>query len=189
MGLHNLFGLVFCNSSQNNDGLDTGLKLVDDRTRLMVAADKLSRSEIPVFISIGEDQINDYNKVFNEKNIIKGISGHPFPLCSLLSAHQKYPKKDILALSCNLTQINRESIIKLLKQYSLQPSYDFFCFQNDEGLFEWSLAIYTSKTLKNLSKEIKESGNAFKFEQYLNLQKCFPIKIKKKELAFFAFSP
>ncbi|MFN0050047.1 MAG: molybdenum cofactor guanylyltransferase [Cytophagales bacterium] len=160
MNPNSTIGLVLCGGQSARMGSDKGLIKNNNISWSIFAFGKLSASNLETFISINSSQIADYEDLFRGDSLIVDnkelqIKG---PLLGILSAHLKYPEKNILVLACDMLDITNENISHLLTTFKHQNAI-CYAYQNSP---EPLLGIYSSSGLKNIYQKYT-SGNLLKF--------------------------
>jgi molybdopterin-guanine dinucleotide biosynthesis protein A len=141
-------GIVLCGGSSSRMGTDKGLLKLQAKTWAQTALDKLTAFQIPVVLSVNEQQYPAYAEVFSPEILMTDsrlltIKG---PLLGVLSAHVQYPQEDLLILACDMPLMQTNVIKELLTTASKHPIHDAVLFSNDGGA-EPLCAIYRHTAL------------------------------------------
>lgn len=114
-------------------GSDKGLLKLYDSTWTEIAYDKISRLQLPVVISVNQNQYKDYSSLFLSQQLITDDNTLQLkgPLCVLLSVHKRFPEEDLLLPACDIPLLEIEILQELLSQYDKHSSYDAFIYTND----------------------------------------------------------
>lgn len=166
-------------------GIDKGTLLKDGKSWARIVSDQILTLNIPCKISINKDQVNDYQTIFSEQELIGDQVDIPGgPLRGILSAHQQYPEKNWLIMACDMTDMDNETLIRILKAKEEMPGKEFYVYRN-ERLYEPFGGIYTAAGLhqvydlyrKNLLKD-------FSLQHVLNTCKTYTLESENNEAAF-----
>ena len=170
-----MIGVILCGGQSTRMSSDKGLLKLGANTWAQVAADKIKNLRIPVVISINKKQHNIYSSIFSSQILVIDDDSLEArgPLCGLLSAHLKYPLKDLLILACDMPLMETDLLTELLAQYHQQKNFDAFVYKNDEefeplcGVYKANglnkiLGLYqTNRLTKHSMKYILEQMNTF----------------------------
>ena len=162
-----MLGIILCGGQSTRMGTDKGMLMNEAKTWAQTAFDKLSSFNIPVNISVNEQQQTDYAKVFGEELLILDDASFSIkgPLVGVVSAHLKYPLADLFLLACDLPLMEATILKELLTEYEKDSQYEAYIFTNDNEP-EPLCGIYTSKGLAKiivLQKENKLPRHSMKF--------------------------
>jgi molybdenum cofactor guanylyltransferase len=138
-------------------GTDKGLLKLEAKTWGQTAFDKLAALNIPVKISVNNDQFAAYSEVFSIANLIPdnpslSLKG---PLLGVLSGHLQNPTEDLFILACDMPLMEPILLEDLRSRYRLQQSYDAHIFTNNSEA-EPLCGIYTSKGLAVILNMLRE---------------------------------
>ena len=115
----NILGLVLCGGQSTRMGKDKGMLKKGDRTWAEIAREKLLALKIPAVVSVNDDQVDEYEKVFSISDLVIDeefeVGG---PLLGLLSAHHRFPDKDIFVLACDIVEMKTEVMEHLVDRYA-----------------------------------------------------------------------
>ena len=165
--MDNLIGVVLCGGESKRMGADKGLIKTNDTTWAQLIAAKLSVFNIPVIISINHQQLELYNEIFPQEQLVIDHVDIKGPLKGLLSVHEKFPSKDILLMACDLIDMDQSTLKNLIETYHTNQQFDFFVYKNND-FTEPFCAIYTSKGLKPvLQKAMVHALEKFSFQNVL----------------------
>lgn len=177
--MKNIVGVVLCGGESKRMGSDKGLMDHNGETWAELVAAKLGSLKVPVVISINEQQLELYSKLFSTVELIVDNIDIEGPLKGLLSVYQKYPEKDILLMACDLVDMDMGTLNNLLGQYHSMKGFDFFVYHEDYS--EPFCAIYTSRGLKPvLEKAQLYSLDKFSFQSILDEGNTLRIPITQK---------
>ncbi|MGG9961224.1 molybdenum cofactor guanylyltransferase [Ferruginibacter sp. SUN106] len=162
-----MLGIVLCGGQSSRMGSDKGLLLHEAKTWAQTAVEKLSVLQIPMALSINEQQLHEYAKVFPPESLIVDDNALDIkgPLLGLLSVHTKNPTKDIFLLACDLPLMDPNLLKELFSLHQQSKKYDVYIFTNDKQA-EPLCGIYTAKALKKiitLQKQNKLIRHSMKF--------------------------
>lgn len=159
--MENLIGVVLCGGKSKRMGSDKGLLDLDGKPWALCIAEKLKAANLPVVISINENQRDAYQEIFPDTPLIVDQLPLDGPLEGLLSAHKNFPDKDILLMACDLIDMQMETILGLIEAYLENPSYEYYVYQ-ENGFHQTFCAIYTAKALAKVYKSV-EDGTLIKY--------------------------
>ncbi|MFM7023386.1 MAG: molybdenum cofactor guanylyltransferase [Flavobacteriales bacterium] len=179
---NNILGLVLCGGQSTRMGRDKGMIKKGNLTWGEIAREKLLTLNIPVIVSVNEEQVDEYEKVFSPSDLLVDaefeIGG---PLLGLLTIHQKFPHKDILVLACDIVEMNTEVLQYLVAHYSAPATV----FKN--GFFAEPLCgIYSAEALAKVLKDFQ--NHELKGHSMMNVLKLISantIEIKEDWRQFF----
>lgn len=173
--MKNLLGVILCGGESKRMGSDKGLIEKDGKTWARSVAEKLLSIQIPVAVSINEQQYELYSKIFSPDELIIDDIDIKGPLKGLLSVHQKYPEQNILLMACDLIDMDETTLNNLIDHYK-SDEFDFFVYQ--ENYAEPFCAIYTSRGLKPVLRKAQlHSLEKFSFQNILDEGKTLRIPI------------
>ena len=176
--LDKLLGVILCGGESKRMGSDKGLLEKNGQAWVKIIAEKLVSLNIPVVVSINEQQSESYSRLFPPNELILDNIDIQGPLKGLLSVHQVYPDKDILLMACDIIDMDNRTITHLVDQYN-SLAFEFFVYQ--ENYAEPFCAIYTSQGLKPvLEKARNHSLSRFSFQMILDNGKTLRIPITTK---------
>jgi molybdopterin-guanine dinucleotide biosynthesis protein A len=168
----NLLGVVLCGGESKRMGTDKGLLQLNGKTWSEYIADKLKDQDLPVVISINEQQLEGYNKVFKKDELIVDQLPMHGPLNGLLTVHQQNAQKDILLMACDLIDMDRTTLRELINCYKKNKA-DCFVYEVN-NFFEPLCAIYTSAGLQKLSDRLRSGSLVnYSFQHILNNSNTF----------------
>ncbi len=152
-----MIAVVLCGGKSVRMGNDKGLILNDKSTWATIAFNKLASLQLPVYVSVNEQQASVYKDYFDKKYLIEDdvnmyIGG---PVHGLLSVHQQHTTEDILLLAVDMPMMNEVVLKELLQQYQNNPGKDAFVFLND-GEYEPLCGIYSHAMLAGILKSYHE---------------------------------
>jgi molybdopterin-guanine dinucleotide biosynthesis protein A len=132
-------------------GTDKGLLIHEAKTWAQTVFDKLKVLEIPIHLSVNNQQIATYSKWFRPSLLIAdspsiGVKG---PLLGVLSCHLQSSEEDLFLLACDLPLMETGLIKELFALYMKGKNYEAFVFTNNDQP-EPLCAIYRSKGLKKI---------------------------------------
>jgi molybdopterin-guanine dinucleotide biosynthesis protein A len=155
--MDSLIGIILCGGKSSRMGQDKGMLKLGKDTWAEIAYSKLKFFSIPVYVSINKNQEVAYNQCFQKSILIEDDFPVGGPLKGILSAHHKFPEKDLLILSCDMPLMNLSVLYRLFDNYLFfKTKFDFFSYSLNER-FEPLCSIYTSSGLKNIETECLEN--------------------------------
>jgi molybdenum cofactor guanylyltransferase len=147
-----MIGLILCGGQSSRMGTDKALlKTAADITWVQAAAGKLSTLVFPVLISVNQDQLDRYLRLFpiqqlvqdNNQLLLKG------PLLGILSTHLQHPLEDLFVLACDMPLIEPPILKELYQRYFSNPGADAYVFSSNNEP-EPLCGIYRAKSLRRL---------------------------------------
>src|SRR5215204_807158 len=176
--LDKLLGVILCGGESKRMGSDKGLLEKDGQAWVKIIAEKLVSLNLPVVVSINEQQSESYTMLFSRDELIVDHIDIQGPLKGLLSVHQVYPDNDILLMACDIIDMDNRTLTHLIDQYNSQD-FEFFAYQ--ENYAEPFCAIYTSRGLKPVLEKARDhSLSRFSFQTILDKGKTLRIPITTK---------
>lgn len=177
-------GLVLCGGRSTRMGTDKGLLLINGRSWARFVSDKIRDLNIPFKISINTDQINDYKAIFNHRELISDQVDIPGPLRGILSAHLQYPEKNWLILACDMIDMDRETLQRILKATDELPAKEFYVYRN-EIFYEPFGGIYTAAGIRKVACLHKSNLlKNFSMQYVLNRFETYSISVGNNSPAF-----
>jgi molybdenum cofactor guanylyltransferase len=156
-------GIILCGGQSLRMGSDKGLLKLQARTWAQTAIDKMAVLNIPVKISVNEDQYPGYAAIFPPADLIidnkeLGVKG---PLLGLLSCYLSFPAEDLFILACDLPLMETSLLIHLNNKYREAPGAGAYLFTND-GEREPLCGIYSAAALASIL-DLLQTGKLAKF--------------------------
>ncbi|WP_417363116.1 NTP transferase domain-containing protein [Galbibacter sp.] len=111
-----LNGLVLAGGQSRRMGTDKGLLDYHNQPQRFFIYDLLNEFCEQVYMSIREDQQEEFN---SETLCIVDHNNHLGPFNGLMSAHVEHPDKAWLVLACDMPLIDRESISRLIEKRAI----------------------------------------------------------------------
>jgi molybdopterin-guanine dinucleotide biosynthesis protein A len=141
-------GIVMCGGRSLRMGKDKGMLPSGTKTWAEKAFATLGAAPVPVYISVNGCQVSQYAQIFTKELLITDTVDIPGPMAGLLSAHVRFPEKDLLIIACDLPDMSRELVISLWKYYVENTDrYENYVFGADE-IPEPMCGIYAANILK-----------------------------------------
>ena len=146
-----MLGIILCGGQSSRMGSDKGLLIHEAKTWAQTALEKLAQVNIPIKLSVNEQQQSEYAKVFKPELLIVDDNSLDIrgPLLGVLSAHLQNPDKDLFLLACDLPLMDPNLLKQLFSLYQPAKKYDVYIFTTDKEP-EPLCGIYTSKALKKI---------------------------------------
>ncbi|GAC1585858.1 MAG: molybdenum cofactor guanylyltransferase [Ginsengibacter sp.] len=147
-----MLGIILCGGQSLRMGSDKGLLKLEAKTWVQTAIDKISLLNIPVRISVNNNQYPEYATLFSGDNLIADDTTLPLggPLLGVLSCHKKYPTNDLFVLGCDMPFMELALLKILCKNYEQHQLYDVYIFTNNNEP-EPLCGIYTAKGLSAIA--------------------------------------
>ncbi len=149
VGVRNLIGLVLCGGKSSRMGMDKGMLVKDGVTWAEHMCMKLKLLDLKTYVSVNSLQVIPYSQFLSSKELIPDQVDVKGPLGGLLSAHLRFPKKDILVTPCDMVDLDPPLLRQLLdirRQIVHADVYLYGCTEFPEPL----CAIYTASGLRKL---------------------------------------
>ena len=157
----NLIGLVLCGGKSSRMGADKGMLVKGDGTWAEHMGGKLELLGLKTYVSINSLQFEKYGQFFSSTAMIPDAVDVKGPLGGLLSAHQHFPKKDILVVPCDMVDLGVSLLQRLLGIRQQIVQADVYLYGQAE-FTEPLCAIYTASGLRKLFVSYNE-GNLTDF--------------------------
>jgi len=151
-----MIGIILCGGRSARMGTDKGLLTLQAATTwAQAAAAKIASLQLPVVLSVNEQQLAGYSTIFRPEQLIKDNSAIDVkgPLLGLLSAHALFPAEDWLVLACDMPLMETSILTLLLDTYKTQTA-EAYVFTNDD-VYEPLCGIYTAKGLSRISQLVQ----------------------------------
>jgi molybdopterin-guanine dinucleotide biosynthesis protein A len=129
-----MLGIVLCGGQSSRMGNDKGLLNLETKTWAQTSIDKLESLQIPVKLSINNDQLPVYAPAFSSSDLIVDdpsltVKG---PLLGVLSCHLQWPAEDLYILACDMPLMEISLLKELYTLYQRQSSAGAYVFTNDD---------------------------------------------------------
>lgn len=142
-------GLVLCGGKSTRMGTDKGSLLKNGTPWARIVYEQVSALNIPCKISVNKGQLEDYASIFGELELITDQLDIPGPLRGILSAHRQYPEKNWFIIACDMIDMDKETLLKILKAVKQAPGNEFYVYKNG-FYYEPFAGIYTAAGLKQV---------------------------------------
>lgn len=140
-------------------GTDKGLLKVQEKNWAQAMLDKLLPLNIPVVLSINNEQKETYAKAFAGNNLITDNTAIPVkgPLLGVLSVYKQFPEQDLLVLACDMPLLTTDVLTELLMQEAtdLHKRSEAFVFKIDNEP-EPLCGIYRSNALSAIVEKAEK---------------------------------
>ena len=138
-------GIILCGGQSIRMGSDKGLLFSAIRKKRWaeIMKERLSQISIHSVLSINLGQHEHYLPYFEENDLVvdnPAVAIHG-PLLGLLSVHLKYPDQDLMAVACDMINLDKEVLIKLFNSFN-SSQLDAIAFKGER--IEPLCAIYSS---------------------------------------------
>ncbi|GAO44821.1 NTP transferase domain-containing protein [Flavihumibacter petaseus] len=176
-----LYGLVLCGGESTRMKQEKGLLVTGGKTWALRTADLLAPFVRNVWLSIRNNQEEEYRVVIPEASFIAD-EDHPQlfgPLTGLISANRQFPGADWLVLACDLPALTSRTLQQLPEALRQNPGYDAYAFFHPQsGQFEPLVAIYCQSFLHKVCELLKTSAEpAPGLQKLLRLHKTFSLPV------------
>ena len=179
-------GLILCGGKSSRMGTDKGLLKQDKLTWTEIAAQKLSNLDLPILVSISQQQLPAYSSLFKPDQLILdrnelAIGG---PLLGLLSAHLLFPQQDLFVLACDMRDISLSLLKNLHNEYS-EGNCEALVYST-ENICQPMCGIYSSTGLARINdlfanQQLQKHSMMYVLERL----KTIAIPVKEDDLACF----
>jgi molybdopterin-guanine dinucleotide biosynthesis protein A len=162
-------GVVLCGGQSTRMGQDKGLLHHASGTWAQAATEKLRALQLPVLVSVNEQQYDTYSKLFQKAMVVVddatiAVEG---PLAGVLAAHLQYRQEDLLILACDMRDMQLAVLEHLLATFA-NSNAEAMVFQNDDYI-EPLCGIYAARGLNKVYEQY-EHGLLKKFSMHAILQ-------------------
>ncbi len=151
----NLIGLVLCGGKSSRMGTDKGMLVKDGYTWAEHMRMKVKLLDLKTYVSINPLQFMMYSQFFSSKTLIPDQVDVKGPLGGLLSAHLRFPKKDILVVPCDMVDLDPSLLQRLVGIRRQIIQADVYLYGR-AGFAEPLCAIYTASGLQKLTVSYDE---------------------------------
>lgn len=162
-------GVVLCGGQSSRMGRDKGLMEMETSTWAQAAINKLAALQIPVKISVNQNQFEQYAKLFPETELIADNASLALrgPLLGVLSSHLQMPGEDLFVLACDLPLMQAGLLQDLHQLYQQHPGHTAFVFTTDNEP-EPLCGIYKASGLSFIHS-LLQTGELVKFSMKFSL--------------------
>jgi molybdopterin-guanine dinucleotide biosynthesis protein A len=179
-------GVVLCGGSSTRMGTDKGLLKDEEQTWAELAARKLTALQLPVVISVNQQQRQLYEQIFFPEQLI--VDSDSFsakaPLFGLLSVHLQFSKEDLFVLACDIKNMTTDLMQQLLDEYK-QETHEAYVYQTGETP-QPLCGIYTASGLCRIYDLLRKGKlKRFSMMYALEVLNTKYIPVKDTGLAFF----
>lgn len=177
MQIKSLLAVILCGGESKRMGTDKGLIPIKDTIRAQYVADKLEPFTLPVVFSVNARQVSTYSVYITPDKLIDDAVEAQGPLKGLLSVHKTFPDHHILLLSCDLLDLDKVTISKMIKTYLEETEHEFIVYQDTEYAQPFC-GIYTSSGLARLLQKMHAHHlHDFSLQSVLNEGKTLRLAI------------
>ena len=157
-----MIGVVLCGGQSFRMGTDKGLLKNDTGVWARTAFDKLAAQNIPVKVSVNDNQYSRYADIFSAEELITDDNSFQVrgPLLGMISTHQRYPGDAIFVLACDMLMMEVSILAQLLKTYQEQKDAGA-CVYTSDGEPEPLCGIYRPESIDSTIR-MYESGKLSK---------------------------
>lgn len=185
-----LSGIVLCGGESIRMGSDKGLLRQGNTPWSILAFKKLQELDIPVVVSIRAGQQEKYAEIFPAHLLcideVPGKVPCEGPLKGLISVHRRFPGNDLIALACDMTDMEITLLQQLQSCYAAhREQYDFFVFIN-KGKPEPLCAIYSAKGMNTIYRAaVTGRLSSYSLQAALSAGKTFATPVDGTRMRFF----
>ena len=166
-----LLGVVLCGGQSKRMGSDKGLLRIGSCTWAELTVMKLTKLGIPVYISVNEAQYPSYQNIFIKDKLIVDTATVEGPLRGILSIHKGFPADDLLVLSCDMINMDEQTLENLVSAYKEDSSLDYYSYVIDNFIQPFP-SIYPSGTLSSIVRKAdKRELNSFSLTNLIGTSK------------------
>jgi len=168
MEINALLAVILCGGASRRMGTDKGLMPIGDTIRAKYVANKLEPFQLPLVFSVNEKQVSDYAVHISPDQLITDSVDAHGPLNGLLSVHKQSPLNNLLLLSCDLLDLDENTITDMLEAYQAETDHEFIVYQDVEYAQPFC-GIYTSAGLAKLMERMQTHRlHSFSLQSVLN---------------------
>jgi molybdenum cofactor guanylyltransferase len=180
-------GLVLCGGGSRRMGSDKGLLEGPGGNWARTAYDKIRGLGIACYLSVNPSQVQAYSRHFDPDLLIPDLPDLPIkgPLLGLLSAANRFPEEDILALACDMPKMQGWLLAALRAACLQAPDHDAWVYYN-QGQPEPLCSIYAPSS-REIIWSLFQEGKLEKFSMKFLLDhvRIFLLPISQENLPFF----
>ena len=145
-----MIGVILCGGQSTRMGTDKGMLQQEESSWAQLAFNKLSSLNIPVVLSVNQQQQNSYRDIFDQSLLIEddnklNIGG---PLRGILSVHNIVPSDDLFVLACDMLAMQTLVVEYLYKKAIANNNENEALVFKNEQTVEPLCGVYLSKGLK-----------------------------------------
>jgi len=157
-----MIGVVLCGGQSFRMGADKGLLKNETSVWARIAYDKLAALNIPVRVSVNENQYSSYADIFSAEELITDDTTFQVrgPLLGMISTHLRYPADAIFVLACDMLIMEVSILAQLLKVCQEQKDAGA-CVYTSDGEPEPLCGIYKPESIESIIR-MYESGKLSK---------------------------
>lgn len=149
MKTEQLYGLVLCGGKSTRMGTDKGLLSYQSNIWAKIAYKNLSSAGLKSYISVNQNQVDNYSAYFDTHTLITDNVAIEGPLKGVLSAHILHPNADWLITTADMPLLTFDIFTLLSKAYTSNENALCYVFEN-ENFIEPFPGIYRGDLLKNI---------------------------------------
>ena len=146
-----MIGVVLCGGQSMRMGADKGLLKNETGVWARIAFDKLAALNIPVRVSVNENQFRGYAALFSAEELITDDINFQIrgPLLGMISTHLRYPADAIFALACDMPLMEVSILRKLMNTFQEQKDAGA-CVYTSDGEAEPLCGIYKADSIESI---------------------------------------
>jgi molybdenum cofactor guanylyltransferase len=157
-----MIGVVLCGGQSFRMGADKGLLKNETGVWARTAFDKLAALNIPVKISVNDNQYSSYAGIFSAEELITDNTSFQVkgPLLGMMSTYLRYPADAIFVLACDMLLMEVFILQRLMKIFREQQDAGA-CVYTSDGEPEPLCGIYKPESIESIIT-MYESGKLSK---------------------------
>lgn len=167
------YGLVICGGNSTRMGSDKSTLTYYDKPQRYHLYEMLGNICDKVFISCNSTQANDIGKEY-QTLVDLPCYDNIGPMAALLTAFDKYPGNNFLAVGCDyplLTENDLKKFLKLRNEKTIAAAF----YNDEEKLYEPLITLYSFKSAALLIEQFRNKQYSLQyFLETINAEKHYP---------------
>lgn len=182
-----LMALVLSGGKSSRMGKDKGSLELNGERWAAHAGNLCSTLSLPVIYSIHASQYETYAAFLHPDSLLIDSVDVQGPLAGLLSFYLKYPLADVVLLPCDMIQLDKKILSRLMDAYDqITIGHDILVYQHADGSIEPMPGIYTSQSLKKIYWLFAAGAlTKYSMKHCIEISNSFFISIKKEDEIYF----
>lgn len=146
-----LKAIILCGGLSTRMGTDKGLMLDASGITWAKRVQKLcSTLALDTTISINKTQLTDYSSIFKEEELVIDLHQNIGPIGGILSAYNAHPDHDLLVLSCDMLDVDKELLLYIINSVYCLGEFDAVAIHAN-GFYQPFPGLYSNELLRKIS--------------------------------------